>query len=1334
MSLPPKSPSSLSPITEEDHNPSSSSSTALPTSLTSVSTKANEALTSSLSPSTSSIPLSLSRPNLYSSTSRPAGKDSIRASCDAPNAKEPACSQSNPKGVTRGLDGIAGFNEISTSESGGGLSLLDGSSRKRTGDGEEQLEAFGIKQQDCGGNGSLNGSIPQFKLQTFRGKKVTEFLRAYEMNFSSRGLGSTMMAQRLPLHVKSNLFEIVSGMPGYKTQDWKLLKKSMRETFGDEERFKYSLTDLRLFVKEKRQRGQSKNLSNISKLYLQFREISSYLIRTGVIGPQEESRRFLKLLPKSVVDTIYKRREEREFFRRGKDNVDEDEDETVLPGIQDILREIRSILAIDARRGNFSKCHRRRQQSFSDTGSDSESEGSFSNDLDSSSWSSEEEEMTHQHKRSAPSPTHSKPTDIPRPRTLRHYFGNAPDAQLKKHESEAEDDDPIMETLLTGVRDLQIAVDELVLQQPVNYCTAPGIPTPREKVTHLSRKRKRFRKPNFWIPDRDTPKISVPEPPPFNGYTYNNHAMLLEGNRPLKKAIPRTVSPKQQPQNVSVPDAHADPFDDYTYRCNSMTLDSNSFSSSLPSSAVRKPTTKERQVSTYQLNSEKVFTYEVGSMRYEGVTPKASDTKTMSGTSAEKSKQWPADSTYNNSRVVCFWCNGEDGRHEMRHCRDLVRALDEGCVWKDQHGKIRYGNVHIPAQRHPRGMRGWVHSRQFREAPPEILDVSSLSEMFGRQQEKDRTNHSSNSTLPSKKEQKSEGLKSLAIPQHFAVPQKHVTPDMTRVFQQRRGAGKERTVSVTSTQLERPGQQPSIPSVEANQKVSRLKECIQRTSPPRRKTSCERPNYSETVRKDPATKEGKVPLACSSETKESPSLTNEIPFTKPLRRAPGVDVTPKVGNPKLWNEPDDQLPTLPPEWLKENSPGIEPTPATNPATRTPLQTLESDEARASLSNETFRRVVREETHTELINNKSDQRQVGNKTYNGTVSDQVVVPEVHDVICNKRISKNGSRIYQLTSNTGLEQESSDVKLTGERLGDVSINNQTGDKQRGNAEISNSTLQAIERNHNPHKYYEPRKSGGKVNSALIVKEECKVPLTTHLPEICKVQNIEAETEHESWSKIYDQQLPFALTEWRKETLPIPRSNLATNPAGKGGARRRSLATAGKGKVERHQHSDVKVQAQNIPTTSHSDDMDKLGDVKTLAPRCEESSSFECATVNKACDKRVSNYPCKGKISDDTFQVNLISYNDENKFSGETGGTARVSYPDNQYEHEGHNKTCKKQISDRTLDPGLKEGTYEAEIKGDQVETCEEWIDQPSASGFSNEPCGRKISKELIEILRA
>ncbi|KAK4698783.1 hypothetical protein P7C70_g7486, partial [Phenoliferia sp. Uapishka_3] len=214
-------------------------------------------------------------------------------------------------------------------------------------------------------------NIPRSRPLMFRGNNVTKFLEAYELEFSLRGHGGPGMAELLPLYVRPSYFRIIREMPGSATREWDLLKKSMKEAFFDEELYKYGLDDLRAFVRGQKQKGWPTTLSQISRLYFRFLEISSYLKRNQVIGVQEETRYFLKLLSADLVDELYERRERRQQVREEHLGVEEERLEEEELTVKLIMTELRFIFVGRAKHGKASQL--RRQLTFNSSESDSDS-------------------------------------------------------------------------------------------------------------------------------------------------------------------------------------------------------------------------------------------------------------------------------------------------------------------------------------------------------------------------------------------------------------------------------------------------------------------------------------------------------------------------------------------------------------------------------------------------------------------------------------------------------------------------------------------------------------------------------------------------------------------------------------------------------------------------------------------------------------------------------------------------------------------------------------------------------------------------------------------------
>ncbi|KAK4700703.1 hypothetical protein P7C70_g5540, partial [Phenoliferia sp. Uapishka_3] len=309
--------------------------------------------------------------------------------------------------------------------------------------------------------------IPRIKMPKFKGEKVSRFIRRLELEYRARNLTEREMAEFLPMYVDLDWLQLISELPGYETRDWNLLKRSMKDTFGDEEKYKYSLDDLRAFVAKQRRKGRPERLSKISKVYFQFAEISSYLKGRKAISPQEESRYFLKLLPTDIVDMIYSRRDTRQLVKTGGD-VDEDEDDASLPEVKDILKELRAIFASFAKRGKMSKIRGKRQWASSDSESDSDIVGS---DSDSLTSSEDETERTYRHKPYLPKRSHSRShASTKSTKTVKSSRSSDSDREIermrmplkRKHEHKEE---PGIRDLLQKFSELNVTVTQLATNQ-----------------------------------------------------------------------------------------------------------------------------------------------------------------------------------------------------------------------------------------------------------------------------------------------------------------------------------------------------------------------------------------------------------------------------------------------------------------------------------------------------------------------------------------------------------------------------------------------------------------------------------------------------------------------------------------------------------------------------------------------------------------------------------------------------------------------------------------------------------------------------------------------------
>ncbi|KAK4692641.1 hypothetical protein P7C70_g9086, partial [Phenoliferia sp. Uapishka_3] len=454
--------------------------------------------------------------------------------------------------------------------------------------------------------------IPKVKLDKFRGENVSRFLKRFEMEFKSRGSNERIMAEYLPMYVKDEWFTMISDLPGYDTRDWHMLKRSMLDTFEDEEKHKYSLGSLREFVSEQRKRGRPDKLSKISKVYFEFNEISSYLKKRHIIGNQEESRYFLSLLPRDLVDMIYARRETRHLVKIAGELVDDDE-EGAIPDLREIIKEIRAIYANFAKRGKLSKIRSRRAPSTSE----SESDGSSSDAGDSDS---SENSNRHRHNKRAKSNSSTKGS-TKYPRSSRSSDSEHPIERMKIPKKKTEPSEDSMKDLLLKFSEMQVTMAQLA------------------------------RQPATQGPPNGTPQ----QPFPARRNSFGN------GSRPQGPG-----NPNQNTNQWNAPRREAPPHqaNSQIYENNYASRFTGTGSNAIPvASTSTNPWAGRLPAAQYQTSYNSNY-----------VGTGANTTPTVSGSSNPWANRQPP--VEEPRTPICLWCAGEDGNpHWMNGCKDLQDAL-----------------------------------------------------------------------------------------------------------------------------------------------------------------------------------------------------------------------------------------------------------------------------------------------------------------------------------------------------------------------------------------------------------------------------------------------------------------------------------------------------------------------------------------------------------------------------------------------------------------------------------------------------------------------------------
>ncbi|KAK4698279.1 hypothetical protein P7C70_g8002, partial [Phenoliferia sp. Uapishka_3] len=482
----------------------------------------------------------------------------------------------------------------------------------------------------------------------FEGQNISRFLKRYEMEFRSRGHGEETMAKYLPMYVNQEWFTMIGNMPGCET-----LKQSMKDAFVDEEKHKYSLATIRKFVSKLKQQGKPDKLSKISRTYFKFTGISSYLKSRSIIGPQEESRYFLSILPEEIVDLIHGRRDTRRLVKKGENNNDEDDEGCALPALSDIRKEVRGIYADFARRGKLSKIRSCREV---DSDSDSDSDYSDLSDIDVSD-SSDDDEVYSKSKKTR---SRSSRSSYKRGKTSKASDSNRGHEKTKESRRKEEikpKEDPMKDFLLK-FSELQVTVAQLAIQA-------------QNGIIGGNQQPQFARRNSFGNGNRPS---TGPQGP-----TQSQNPNAGQWNAPRR----------DQPPHESNTAAY-----EATYQSNYTGTGSNA--------------TPITQNGPNQWGNRPTNASNGGPPQNTGnFGPSAGSSSPVNGPFT------PNGETFAPRPPSCLWCAGEDGDpHWLYACADLTKAINDGIVRRDNEGKIRYGSRFIPGRGHPRGMRAWVREQE----------------------------------------------------------------------------------------------------------------------------------------------------------------------------------------------------------------------------------------------------------------------------------------------------------------------------------------------------------------------------------------------------------------------------------------------------------------------------------------------------------------------------------------------------------------------------------------------------------------------------------------------
>ncbi|KAK4692067.1 hypothetical protein P7C70_g9207, partial [Phenoliferia sp. Uapishka_3] len=492
--------------------------------------------------------------------------------------------------------------------------------------------------------------FPNLKLSLFEGSNISRFLKRYEMEFRSRGHCEETMAEYLPMYCKQEWFTMISDMSGCETRDWNELKRSMKDAFLDEEKHKYSLTSLRQFVGDLKQRGKPDKLSKISRVYFKFTAISTYLKKHSVIGVQEESRYFLSILPDEIVDMIHSRRDTRRLIKLGGD-TNEDDEGCALPELQEIIKEVRSIYADFARRGKLSKIRSRREpDSDSDTMSDT-SNGSFDSET------SDDDDVFVTPKKSRSRSTRSGSKRAKSSKASDSDRGREKTKTPLKRKEEPKPKEDSMKDLLLKFSELQVTVAQLATQAQNNV-------------------------------------IGGNSGPPFVRRNSFGNGMRPPGNPQGQQ------NPNPNANRWNAPRRDAPP-----HESNAAEYESTYYSNYVGTGSNATPL--NTSTNNQWGNRPQASTSGTQNPTNGNFAPTPGPSGSVNGPFT------PNGGSFAPRPPLCLWCAGEDGDpHWLNACADLTKATNDGIVRRDYEGKIRYGSRFIPARGHPRGMRAWVREQE----------------------------------------------------------------------------------------------------------------------------------------------------------------------------------------------------------------------------------------------------------------------------------------------------------------------------------------------------------------------------------------------------------------------------------------------------------------------------------------------------------------------------------------------------------------------------------------------------------------------------------------------
>jgi len=134
----------------------------------------------------------------------------------------------------------------------------------------------------------------------FDGKRITRFLRGWELDCDDFGLTDVQRCERLPFYCTEEIERIVWCLPGYADSNWETLKLELKDLYWEEEEHEDTLASLNELVRSARN-----GLISLSAYLLQYEAISRRLVNIGELSTRERIHKLVDGLSEAHKDKAW---------------------------------------------------------------------------------------------------------------------------------------------------------------------------------------------------------------------------------------------------------------------------------------------------------------------------------------------------------------------------------------------------------------------------------------------------------------------------------------------------------------------------------------------------------------------------------------------------------------------------------------------------------------------------------------------------------------------------------------------------------------------------------------------------------------------------------------------------------------------------------------------------------------------------------------------------------------------------------------------------------------------------------------------------------------------